>query len=87
MAGTEGPVTQSAGRGLPEHLHNLGKNGEVVEIVDRDTWCLVDFLLKHWYGAKKKDGDVHLPVQLKFDKNTTGILSKIIFVLIQSVYI
>lgn len=45
------------------------------------------FSLKHWYGTKKKDGDVRLPVQSKFDKNTTGILSKIIFALIQSVYI
>lgn len=44
-------------------------------------------LFKHWYGTKKKDGDVHLPVQPKFDKNTTGILSKIIFALIQSMYI
>ena len=87
MAGTEGPVTQSAGIGLPKHLHDLRKNGEVVEIGDRDTWCPVDFYLNIGTVQKEKDGDVHLSVQSKFDKSTTGILSKIIFALIQSVYI
>lgn len=58
-----------------------------MEIGDRDTWCLVDFYLNFGTVQKEKDGDVHLSVQSKFDKNTTGILSKIIFALIQSVYI